>query len=429
VSAQECLILTHREDAEPSDSLTSFVSEGGGRLLPSFSIPVERARELQSAALRKLGPTVSLLTRFWRVYLDLEGEPIESSLPSFIRVLEQFDEVEAVDVAGRRVPWLSTDSDAAGDVEDDTFKVEGRQLHLSDDGGVDAVWSWDRGGTGAGVKVCDCECGFGSHPAFPDPRVIFDPLGDLSHEAGHGTAVLGILGAASENLDLWGIAHGATLLFSSTVREPGCEAVGKALEALDAGDVLLLEMQWRTAGSDRVPVEYDTDIREAIVTAGGNDIIVVEPAGNGGKPLKWLSPLWGQKSRFNSLAAMVGAGYGGGEKVPRSWFKASNYGKRVDCQGWGTRVITACTIYRRDGSLVLRGDCLGATSAAAAIIAGVVACLQSLARELLTPERLRSLLQLDWNGGRQQGKAAEKYPIGPLPNIRSIVENHRELFR
>ena len=91
------------------------------------------------------------------------------------------------------------------------------------------------------------------------------------------------------------------------------------------------------------PVEVDPAIFEAIQLAVAKGIHVVEPAGNGSVDLD--APMWDDWFDPNiqdSGAILVGAGaspYSLDE--PRSWGNASsNYGSRIDVQGWVDSTVT-----------------------------------------------------------------------------------------
>ena len=71
-------------------------------------------------------------------------------------------------------------------------------------------------------------------------------------------------------------------------------------------------------------------------------------------------------------------------------------------------------------------DEFNGTSSAAAIVGGVVACLQGRAKQALggplTPERVRRLLATKAYGKPQPRSDAKEYPIGPLPDLRKLFE-------
>src|SRR5262249_25861979 len=142
------------------------------------------------------------------------------------------------------------------------------------------------------------------------------------------------------------------------------------------------------------------DILVAILYATHLGVIVVEAAANGDEnldddlyeirpptfPSQWGNPF--RRSNIDSGAILVGAGAPpiathGPHGPDRSRMVGSNYGAIVDAQGWGHEVTTT-------GYGFLQGnnntedrwytDQFAGTSAAAAMIAGVLACVQGVLR-------------------------------------------------
>jgi subtilisin family serine protease len=148
--------------------------------------------------------------------------------------------------------------------------------------------------------------------------------------------------------------------------------------------------------------------------------VIIAAAGNGGENLDHAA----YRKRFDrshrdSGAILVGAG-----GPPRAGFADrerldfSNYGRRVDVQGWGRKVATldygdlqACTGADRHYT----GEFAG-TSSASPIVAGAAVILQGVARSrgtLLSPRELRALLVS--TGTPQAGNTRES--IGPRPDL------------
>ena len=127
---------------------------------------------------------------------------------------------------------------------------------------------------------------------------------------------------------------------------------------------------------------------------------------------------------------MVGAGQSPGTGHDRERASFSNYGSRVDVQGWGDSVFT--TGWGGDSPCGYRNSddpadpnfwytCeFSGTSSASAIVAGAVANLQGVAKSrlgALTPSEVRQLLVE--TGSPQLGNTAEH--IGPRPNLRLAI--------
>ena len=313
--------------------------------------------------------------------------------------------------------------------------------------GMDVRYAWSLpGGRGENVTIVDVEINWNLRhndlaAAAADPVVLVrgsDPNPDINID--HGTAVLGELFAAPDGIGVTGIAHGARMglvspLFDGSVPRLA-EAITRAARDLDPGDVVLIEAQSFAGprldpqtGRGLAPIEYENPVFDAIKAATSRGIVVVEPAANGFDNLEH-SAYGGafDRTRRDSGAIMVGAGlppaglYGTGPDLART--EESNYGSRVDVQGWG-RFVTTCgygDLRREQGENNWYTDRFGATSAAAAMVAGAAALLQSIVKARgqapLSPIQLRRLLTL--TGTPQTGNLSEH--IGPRPNLRAAID-------
>ena len=256
----------------------------------------------------------------------------------------------------------------------------------------------DPGLSGSGLRIADVEyewsashvdlVSHGLRPALPTP---LDPAFQARD---HGTAVLGILGAADDGQGITGLAPAATLAplspFSSdasAVYQPA-QAIRDAAKGLRRGDVMLVELQAFVVRPSEPtvlgPIEYYPEVRTAIRKAVNDGIVVVEPAGNGDLDIGTLGRPWLSDPQVsNSGAILVGAG-GSGLGTPatgdRERVPGSNYGARVDLQGFGAAVVTAGY-----ADLTAPGGgpdraytaCFDGTSSASATVAGGIAVLQS----------------------------------------------------
>ncbi|MCP4571016.1 MAG: S8 family serine peptidase [bacterium] len=310
--------------------------------------------------------------------------------------------------------------------------------------GVDAQYAWTlTGGDGTGVTVCDIEYSWNySHEDVTKAvgsQLNTNNVGDPFTDDNHGTAVIGELVANDNGWGVTGVAKGAGLAtcgcyYGTPTRSWNVAgAIGLAVAALSAGDVILLEQQWDYTGSNGyVPVEWYPattpasqsygSIYAAIQNAVGNGIIVVEAAGNGGQNLDLMT--W----YGDSGAIIVGAGgaYPGGTFTNGDLQKLSfsSYGTRVDVQGWGENVYTTGygDLFSTEGKNRWFTSTFNGTSSASPVVAGAVACLQGWYLQAatgtpLTPAVVRSTLIA--TGTAQITPPAGN--IGPRPDLAAAI--------
>lgn len=267
-----------------------------------------------------------------------------------------------------------------------------------------------------------------------------------------------------------------------------------ALARLTYGDVLLIEEQATgdpatitytdpETGVEKPfyelwPVEIVPDatspgslIWEVIYLATTLGIIIIEPAGNGFTPEDFipLGTLGNDLASFtdaagqhildrdptslhyaefkDSRAIIVGSATKGDSAESYTHYRTflvdispfrlpSNYGKRIDCFGWGQEVLTSGggpdnnpthNSYRY----------FNGTSSASAMIAGVALVIQSFAiKELgyrLGPIQMRSILSDPQFGSEVYGPGAGEPVEGYLPDLKKILDNyfnvpHEDIF-
>jgi len=294
--------------------------------------------------------------------------------------------------------------------------------------GIDAPAAWRRGARGQGVWFADIEGGWNpQHEDLPGDRithaggvVIQDPAWRA-----HGTAVLGEVVGRDNGKGVVGIAPDVERVVTSSIGGTSvADAIDVAAEQLRAGDVLLIELQSAGPRGRYIPVELWDDVFDTIHAATARGVVVIEAAGNGGEDLDHRSYRRAFDRRHrDSGAIMVGAG-----GPPRQGFADrerldfSNYGSRVDVQGWGRKVATldygdlqSCAGDQRHYT----GEFSG-TSSASPIVAGAAVILEGLARErghVLGPAELRALLRR--TGTPQAGNTAQA--IGPRPDLARAI--------
>jgi hypothetical protein len=315
---------------------------------------------------------------------------------------------------------------------------------------VDIEWSWLF--THEDLKVNQRGVVFGTKPTS-DANYGYE---------NHGTAVAGILSGDVNNYGIVGIAPNAIFGGSSLGANSLSSAIYGAAAQMNKGDVLQIELHQAgpnaSANSGQVgyiPVEWWPDtfvaIQYATKTKG---LVVVEAGGNGYQSLDApiyttaRTAMFGANSPnpFNvnnpsSGAIIVGAGapppythnayYG----PDRSRLDFSNYGNRVDAQGWGVEVTstgygdidnlnTQTSVSR---NLWYVKDFSG-TSSATPIVTGALAVVQAVLKaknpnKLLTSQQMASIVRLAANGSPQQdgvyGPATQR--IGPRPDLNKLI--------
>lgn len=312
--------------------------------------------------------------------------------------------------------------------------------------GMDVRYAWTlAGGRGENVRIIDIEVDWNlqhtdlvaatANPFFLVEGV--DPQPQFNKD--HGAAVLGEIVAAADGKGVTGIAYHSPIGLINPLTAVNqlprvADAIDMAVRRLQTGDIILIEDQSArgprldpTTGRGLLPIEFETDIFEAIKRATDAGLVVIEPAGNGGENLDDEIYRGVFSRNHDSGAIVVGAGFVpasfSDEGADRAKTDESNYGARVDVQGWG-RAIATCgygDIRLGQGENNFYTAKFGGTSGASAMVAGAAALLQSIVKQRglapLTSIQMRRLLSS--TGSPQTGNLNK--PIGTRPDLRAAV--------
>ena len=313
--------------------------------------------------------------------------------------------------------------------------------------GIDARFAWTReGGQGQGVHIVDIERGWN----FGHEDLLHKQIGVIygaNIDSDHGTAVLGIYSGDQNNIGVVGIASHAIAAAASAIYHVQAQkwnaaaAIQYAADTLEPGDIILLEMHapGPNATGHRqegfVAVEYWQPEFVAIRYAVERGINVVEAVGNGGENLD--DPVYDQRfspSVRDSGAILVGGGASALQDDARSRIWWSNYGERVDVQGWGEDIVTTGGRSRPNyRDLVNHPDpdqcytqSFGGTSGASPIVVGAVACingvLKASGRPVLSPLDMRRLLTETGTPQTDGRDGPRSEHIGPLPDLKRALQ-------
>lgn len=370
------------------------------------------------------GESVEKLKRIFKVNLPLHTNEEAGQLA---RALERFPEVEYVSVMSStpiEPPFVKAFIT--------TPDLESLQTYLNDNPGINAKYAWSRGITGQNIRIRDVEYGFyKTHEMLSNQNSIqlepgYSPNSGLSgnNYRDHGTAVVSILGSVKDNIGLSGAAYSASEIKGymewTTVGYNRAAAVSRSINASQAGDIILYEMQTGGKDGQYCPAEYDSVIWDLTKAATDSGIIIIAAAGNGNQNLD--DPFYATyNARGNSGAIIVGAG---SPNTTHSKLSFSTYGSRVDVQGWGSNVLAAGygSYQKYDNDNNRTYNYFSGTSSATPVVASAATLIQSYYRQAtgqyLSPAAMKNLLV---STGIPQGGTVAGQKIGPFPNVKNAI--------
>ncbi|MBT3231549.1 MAG: S8 family serine peptidase [Calditrichaeota bacterium] len=384
-----------------------------------FTRPEHLLEAERQSGQERSGKQLADLNLYYRIIID-PTEPAEE----FIDALNSLNIIEGAHANPSPVP--------AEDIPPDTPEYHDEQGYLYEaPEGVNAPAVWEiEGGRGEDIKIIDIEGGW--HFGHEDLKEEFFLELEQENWADHGDAVIGIMVGQHNEYGINGICPEAQIGGYSivTVWPNVANAFNETAAALDEGDVFLIELH-NTFGGRLSPMETWQENFDAIETASANGVICVEAAGNGNSNLDDDGRYEGRFDPENrhSGAILVGAGAppSGNFGPDRCRLDFSNYGERVDLQGWGREVTT--TGY---GDLFFPGNDrlqwytseFSGTSSATPIVAGSVVCIQGIykartgGQQTLTSTEIRDILH---QSGTPQNVDGLQGNIGPRPNLSEAV--------
>ncbi|MES2864713.1 MAG: S8/S53 family peptidase [Bacteroidota bacterium] len=416
-----CLKNSPKEKAI-SNEFTFFLNQIHASLKKAISISDDKIDFLSKEAIRisKSDYYVQKLTKIYKV--DFEVQP--ENFSNWVDKIRSFPEVEYCYVM-KNIPIQPPT-----DIAPVTSNFEMNQTYLGANPGINMQYAWDLGLSGQGIKVRDVEYGFNSnHEELNAVNVSIASGMTINSSATsayteHGTSVFGVVMADKGTYGVSGLAYSAQeMILYPEWQQSGYNrvfAVSQAIQNSQPGDVIIYEMQAYDENNYLLPAEYDLTIWNLTKAATDAGIMIIEAAANGSRDLD--SPTYATyMNRGNSGAILVGAGT---SDINHEKLSFSNYGSRVDVQGWGQNVFT-CGFY---GSYFTIGGDLNqsytnfaGTSSATPMVAGCAIVLQSYYHSLtgnyLTPLEMKNLLI---NTGISQGISVSGH-IGPLPNMQNAI--------
>jgi hypothetical protein len=457
--------IASRADAE-TKPLNDFLAKEGITLDPLFGISEDHLQYKAAWIASQSAEGVPDLTPYYRVRAeDARLEVLASELAALPGVVGAYVKPAPEPASTVSVGMYPSSVETGALEASATADFAPRQGYLQPaPGGIDAIWAQAQpGGDGAGMQIIDIEGAWQlSHEDLLQNFggvIAGTPTTDLAWR-NHGTAVVGEFSGDRNGLGVVGIAPAAGVRAASIFGGVGSAgAIRFAADHLNSGDIILIELhrpgprhdfQQRDDQLGYIAIEWWPDDFDAIRYAISRGVIVVEAAGNGaenlddalygqpgpGFPATWRNPF--NAGNPSSQAVMVGAGapptntHGRDHGPDRSRLDFSNFGARVDAQGWGREVTTTGGRGYNPGDLqggldetLWYTDTFSGTSSASPIVVGALACIQGIlaARGLARLTAAGAISTLRATGSPQTdapGRPASQR-IGSRPNVRAAV--------
>lgn len=410
--------------SKAEDILSSYTATGIKRLFKDFS---EDKLERDKIVLEhKTRQELANLNSYYEIDVT---NPSEAE-----QLVNRLNALDIVEIA-----YCQPKPEVAGDIDPPTPDYSAEQDYReAAPAGVDADYANTLpGGDGSGVKIIDLENAWQTTHEDLEKALngIIGGEPPSYWSTDHGTAVLGELIAGDNGYGVTGICPGADVGMISSFYRNTAEAIYLAVENLEAGDIILIEQhapgphydfESRDDQLGFVCMEYWQANYDAMLYAWANGITVVEAAGNGSEnfddPVLYGS-LFDTTYR-NSHAIIAGAGYAYISPDNLKKLDFSNYGERVNLQGYGRNVYTTGygDLFEPDYDVDQRYTAyFSGTSSASPIVTGAVACLQGYYKALygwpMNADQIRDALVA--TGTPQEGNLS--LHIGPRPDLQAAI--------
>jgi len=439
------------------DKLEGLLKGRKASIRPLFGREERIQRDM--GAVLAAAPTISLpeMSTFYRV------EARDSVLDDLAAELREEEIVQTAYVKPPSAPPIRTDdiapvSQVAPPIVTPDFTSRQGYLDQAPDG-IDARYAWAvPGGKGQGVGIIDIEGAW----RFTHEDLLQNQggvIGGTQYTSlgwrNHGTAVVGEIGADENTFGVTGICPEANVRAIAIGNLGSAAAIRLAAQSLNPGDIILIELhragprhsfQARNDQLGYIAVEWWPDDFAAIVFATGLGVIVVEAAGNGaedlddtlynsrpvGFPATWQNPF--DPSNPQSGATLVGAGapppgtHGRNHGADRSRLGFSNYGSRVDAQGWGREVTTTGYGDLQNGpdEDEWYKDTFSGTSSASPIVVGALGCMQGALNAAnqtpLNPATATNILRSTGSPQQNEPGRPATQRIGNRPDLRQAFQ-------
>lgn len=442
-------------------SLNSLLTSSAATMVPVFGNEERVARSMAAAPSPLAAANIPDLTSFYRVLAD------DDQLDALAERMLNQNLVEGAYIKPPMEPpmlieeGMSTPS--VHEAPPATPDFTARQLYLdAAPGGIDARFAWTKtGGKGQGVRIIDIEGAWRfSHEDLTQNQggVVGGTQSTDIRWRDHGTAVIGEFGGDENTFGITGICSQANVRAISIfgAGQSSGKAITDAANALSPGDIILIELHapgprnnFMDIGGQLgfIAIEFwPADFAAIVYATSVRGVIVVEAAGNGaenfddplyntrpaGFPATWRNPF--NLANPQSGAIIVGAGapppatHGRNHGADRSRLGFSNFGARVDVQGWGREVTTAGYGDLQGGGNedLWYTDTFSGTSSASPIVVGAVGCMQGALRgaskPLLTSATARDILRNTGSPQQDEPGRPATQRIGNRPNLRQAFD-------